>query len=98
AFKQRHDYLVEALNQLPGVSCKPSQGSFYAFPNVVELIQNIDAVNDDVQLASWLLENAGVAVVPGTPFGAAGYIRLSFATSIEVLKSAINRLQNALTA
>lgn len=97
AFKQRHDYLIEALNQLPGFSCQAGQGAFYAFPDVRQAIAKIDGVNDDLELATWLLENAGVAVVPGTPFGAPGFVRLSFATSIEVLQDAVQRMQKALS-
>ena len=97
AFKERHDYLIEALNGLPGISCQPGNGAFYAFPDVSEAVTKIQGVNDDVELATWLLEEAGVAVVPGTPFGAPGYVRLSFATSIDVLKQAINKMESALT-
>lgn len=96
AFKERHDYLVAALNDLPGVQCGTGNGAFYAFPNVTGVIQQLAGVDDDVALSTWLLEHAGVAVVPGTPFGAPGYVRLSFATSIEVLKDAIQRLADAL--
>ncbi len=97
AFKERHDYLIEALNGLPGVSCQPGNGAFYAFPDVSEAVKKIEGVNNDVELATWLLEEAGVAVVPGTPFGAPGYVRLSFATSIEVLNKAIDKLDFALS-
>jgi len=96
AFKQRHDYLVKALNELPGITCSAGNGAFYAFPDVTVLVNQIDGVNDDVELSTWLLENAGVAVVPGTPFGAPGYVRLSFATSIDVLQDAINRIDCAI--
>ena len=98
AFKQRHDYLVKALNELPGISCLAGDGAFYAFPNVTAVIKQLDGVNDDVELSTWLLEEAGVAVVPGTPFGAPGYIRLSFATSIELLQQAVTRMAAALKA
>lgn len=98
AFKARHDYLVAALNKLPGIDCTEGNGAFYAFPNVTGLIAQLDGVNDDVELSTWLLENAGVAVVPGTPFGAPGYVRLSFATSIDVLKDAVQRIDRAIQA
>ncbi len=96
AFKERHDYWVEALNQLPGLNCSAGNGAFYAFPDVTAAIAQIDGVNDDVELSTWLLEEAGVAVVPGTPFGAPGYVRLSFATSIDVLQAAVERISTAL--
>ncbi len=96
AFKQRHDYLVKALNDLPGIQCSVGNGAFYAFPDVTKVIDQLENVDDDVALSTWLLEQAGVAVVPGTPFGAPGYIRLSFATSIDVLQEAIQRIEDAL--
>ncbi len=96
AFKERHDYLVTALNELPGMTCGAGNGAFYAFPNVLAVIEQLDGVSDDVELATWLLDEAGVAVVPGTPFGAPGFVRLSFATSIDVLQAAVARIDAAL--
>ncbi len=96
AFKQRHDYVVEALNGIKGVSCLPSQGAFYSFPDVCEAIAALDGIEDDVQLAEYLLNETGVALVPGTAFGAPGCLRLSFATSLELLQEAIGRLQGVL--
>ncbi len=96
AFKERHDWLVKALNDLPGFSCLEGEGAFYAFPNIEEVIAKIDGVINDVELSTWLLENAEVAVVPGTPFGAPGHVRLSFATSMENLRQAIARIENCL--
>lgn len=96
AFKERHDWLVSALNDLPGFSCIEGEGAFYAFPNVEKVIAKIESVKDDVELSTWLLENAEVAVVPGTPFGAPGHIRLSFATSMENLQEAVARIKDCL--
>ncbi len=96
AFRERHDYLIAALDQLPGFSCQPGQGAFYAFPDVTEAIEQLAGIDDDIAFASWLLEEAGVAVVPGTPFGAPGYIRLSFATSIDILRAAVLRMETCL--
>ena len=96
AFKERHDYLVDALNTLPGVRCARADGTFYAFPDCNGLIADLEGIDDDVALAEFLLAEAGVALVPGSAFGAPGYIRLSFATSLEVLKDAMNRLEKAL--
>jgi aspartate aminotransferase len=96
AFKQRHDYLVKALNELPGVRCAAADGTFYAFPDFSGAITSLDGVDDDVKLAEYLLNEVGVALVPGSAFGAPGYVRLSFATSLEVLKEAMRRLQQAL--
>ncbi len=96
AFKQRHDYLVRALNELPGVRCAEADGTFYAFPDFSAVIARLHGVDDDVKLAEYLLNEVGVALVPGSAFGAPGYARLSFATSLEVLKEAVKRLQKAL--
>ncbi|MBF0264133.1 MAG: pyridoxal phosphate-dependent aminotransferase [Gammaproteobacteria bacterium] len=93
AFKERHDYIVNALNQIDGIKALQSQGAFYCFFNVKELINRIVDVNDDVELTNYILEKAEVALVPGTAFGAPGNIRLSFATSMENLKEAISRLE-----
>ena len=96
AFKQRHDYLVKALNDLPGVRCAEADGTFYAFPDFSGAIARLDGVDDDLSLAEYLLNEAGVALVPGSAFGAPGYARLSFATSMDVLKDAISRLGKVL--
>jgi len=97
AFKQRHDFVVEALNAIDGVKCLPSQGAFYSFPDMREAMARLDGVGDDVALAEYLLEHAGVALVPGSAFGAPGYMRLSFATSIDNLREAAARLDRALS-
>ncbi len=97
AFRQRHDWIIPALNQIPGVSCESADGAFYALPSFKEVIETMPEIRDDVALAEWLLENAGVATVPGTAFGATGYLRLSFATSMENLQAAITRINKALT-
>jgi len=95
AFKTRHDYVVAALNEMNGVSCLPSQGAFYGFPDVKAAIRNV-GVADDVEFAALLLERAGVAVVPGSAFGAPGHIRLSYATGMDVLESAMARMAEVL--
>ncbi len=96
AFRQRHDYLIEALNRLPGVRCANADGTFYAFPDFSEAISRLEGVDDDIGLAEYLLEQANVALVPGSAFGAPGHARLSFATSMELLQEAIRRLQQVL--
>ena len=96
AFKERHDYVVQALNRMPGVRCTESDGTFYSFPDFSEAIAALEGVNDDVELAEFFLQEAGVALVPGSAFGAPGYLRLSFATSMEVLETALGRLKRAL--
>lgn len=97
AFKQRHDYLVAALNEIPGLSCLAGDGTFYAFPDISEAIAATEDVNNDIEFAEFLLNQAGVAIVPGSAFGAEGYMRLSFATSMDNLKSAVERIKKVLS-
>lgn len=96
-FKERHDYIQQALAAIPGVICPPADGAFYVFPNVDKAIER-QGLKDDVELAELILEKAHVAVVPGTEFGAPGFIRLSYAISIETLKQAIERMTPYITA
>jgi len=91
AFKERHDYVIAALNDINGVNCAPGDGTFYAFPNVAGAIE-AKGLADDTALAELLLNEAEVALVPGSAFGAPGYIRLSFATGLDTLKEAIGRI------
>jgi len=98
AFRQRHDYLVAALNRLPGVHCLPGAGTFYAFPDVSEAIAALDGVSGDVQFSEMLLEKAEVAVVPGSAFGAPGHVRLSFACGLDTLERAVERIAAVLPA
>lgn len=97
AFKSRHDYVVETLNAMPGVRCLPSDGTFYAFPDFSGVIERLDGVNDDIGLGEYLLEHAEVALVPGSAFGTPGHMRLSYATSMEKLKTALSRIEKALS-
>jgi aspartate aminotransferase len=92
AFKERHDLVVERLNAIPGIDCLPTDGTFYVFPKVQGLIDAIDGVRDDLELAEHLIEQAGVALVPGSAFGSPGYARISIATSRENLENALDRL------
>jgi len=95
AFKERHDWLLEALNGLPGVSCLPSDGTFYAFPDMREAIAEAGC-DDDIAFSELLLNEAKVALVPGSPFGAPGHMRLSYATSMEMLESSVSRISDLL--
>ncbi|HEX4023486.1 MAG TPA: pyridoxal phosphate-dependent aminotransferase [Steroidobacteraceae bacterium] len=95
AFKERHDYVVPALNSLPGVSCLPCAGTFYAFADVRGAMRNL-GMRDDGAFAEYLLNKAGVAVVAGSGFGAPGHMRLSFACSKQTLESAIERIRAVL--
>jgi aspartate aminotransferase len=96
AFRERHDWLLEALNRVPGFSCLPADGAFYAFPDASGAIAALEQVDDDTGLAEFLLDQAGVAVVPGTAFGAPGHLRLSFACSLGTLQEAVARISAAL--
>ncbi len=94
-FKERHDYVHVELNAIEGVNCPPSQGTFYCFPNCQRAIERLESIDDDIAFAGYLLD-AGVAVVPGSAFGAAGHMRISFATSMENLQTAMQRLKKVL--
>ena len=93
AFKERHDYVIGRLNELPGFACRPCEGTFYAFPEIAKAIQSANAA-DDVAFCERLLEEQNVALVPGTAFGAPGHLRLSFAASRETLEAALNRISD----
>ena len=96
AFKARRDFVVRALNSLPGVSCLPGAGTFYAFAEVSRAMTALGC-RDDGEFAELLLNDAGVAVVPGSGFGAPGHMRLSFATSMETLEKALARIARLLS-
>ena len=95
-FKQRHDFVHAGLNSIDGVECTASDGTFYSFPNMQGVIDKLDGINNDIELGEYLLEQAEVALVPGSAFGAKGYMRLSYATSMENLETALERLKAAL--
>jgi aspartate aminotransferase len=97
-YKRRYEYLLEALNGIDGIECEDCDGAFYAFPSFHAIIDRMPGIRDDVELAAWMLENAGVGMVPGTAFGSPGHLRLSFATSMENLQSCIKRIKNAIGA
>jgi len=97
-YKRRYEYLLQALNDIDGIECEDCDGAFYAFPSFKPIIDRMPDIRDDVELATWMLENAGVAMVPGTAFGAPGHLRLSFATSMENLHSCVSRIKRALDA
>lgn len=97
-YKRRYEYLLDALNRIDGVSCEDSDGAFYAFPSFKAIIDRLPDIRDDVELATWMLENAGVAMVPGSAFGAPGHLRLSYATSMENLEECVRRIRAAIEA
>ena len=93
AFRKRHDFLLQALNKLPGVECISAQGAFYLLPNFSAWLKDHPKYESDVPLAEDFLTEAKVATVAGTPFGAPSCIRLSFASSMETLEEAIQQLR-----
>jgi len=95
AFRERHDFVVDALNAMNGVQCLPSDGTFYSFPDMRAAIKS-GGYENDVAFAEQLLVEAGVALVPGSAFGTEGYTRISYATSMENLHKAMERLQGVL--
>jgi aspartate aminotransferase len=97
AFKERRDFVVRALNAMPGVSCLPGDGTFYAFAEVSRAMAALGC-RDDHEFAELLLNDAGVAVVPGSGFGAPGHVRLSFASSMQTLEKALDRIARVLVA
>lgn len=95
SFKARHDFVVQGLNALPGVSCLPGAGTFYAFADVSKAMASLGC-REDGEFAELLLNEGGVAVVPGGGFGAPGHIRISFATSMTNLEKALERMGRVL--
>jgi aspartate aminotransferase len=96
AFKARHDFVVAGLNAIPGISCLAGAGTFYAFAHVEGAMRAL-GLKDDDEFAEYLLVNAGVAVVPGSGFGAPNHIRISFACSMDTLKDALRRIERVIS-
>ena len=97
AFKERHDFVVPALNAIPGITCPPAAGTFYAFADVSGAMRAL-GIKDDNAFAEYLLVEAGVAVVPGSGFGAPAHMRLSFACNMKTLEDAVGRIERAVTS
>mgnify|MGYP001814465648 CR=1 FL=1 len=95
AYRARHDYVVAALNDIDGFECRPGEGTFYAFPRISGALDAL-GMTEDVELVEYLLNEADVASVPGSAFGAPSYLRLSFACSMESLEESISRIKRAL--
>lgn len=95
AYKKRHDIVYKALQQIVGLECLPSMGTFYSFFRVQKIIDQIVTMNSDIDFAEFLLTQAGLAVVPGSAFGAPGHVRLSYATSETLLENALQRMKKA---
>ena len=101
AFDERRKTIVELLNAIDGVSCRAPDGAFYAFPDVSNFIGSKtpsgETIEDDVALANYLLDSAKVAVVPGAGFGSPGFVRMSYACSMDDIKSGVSRMGEALS-
>jgi len=101
AFRERHEFVASELNRIPGLKCLKAGGAFYAFPDARQAIATLHAKGKieeatDLAFSEYLLVQGGVAVVPGSAFGSEGYVRLSFATSMENLQKALARIAQAL--
>ena len=96
-YKERHDYVVKELNNIPGVTCRETDGTFYVFPSFTKYIEESQKINNDDELAMYLLNEGKVAVVPGSAFGMSGHLRLSIALDLKTLEIAMNRIKTTLT-
>ena len=97
AYRERHDFVVVALNDIDGFRCRTGEGTFYAFPEVSAAV-NAKGMESDVELVEFLLNEADVACVPGSAFGAPGYLRISFACSMAELEESVRRIKRAIAA
>ncbi|GAV19293.1 aspartate aminotransferase [Mariprofundus micogutta] len=98
-YEQRRTWLVDAINEIPGMFSIKPDGAFYVFPSVADWIGKTTpsgiTLSDDVVICEWLLEESGVALVPGTEFGSPGHVRFSYAVSQDTLEDAVNRIATA---
>ncbi len=93
SFKERRNFVVDSLNNIKGISCLSPEGAFYVFPNCKKLLNKKTKLKTDKDFVEKLLEKAEVAVVQGSAFGLDGYFRISYATSMENLKKAMQRIK-----
>jgi len=96
SFVERRNIMVKRLNTIPGISCLTPQGAFYAFPNISGLFGKVSSsgpITDSVLFCKYFLKEKLVACVPGSGFGAEGYIRLSYATSMDAIQTALDKLE-----
>jgi len=100
AFEERRSIIVDGLNAIPGISCSMPEGAFYAFANVQGLIGKQGGgktLESDLDVSGYLLEEARCAVVPGTAFGAPGFVRISYAASNEMIREGLRRIGEAVS-
>jgi aspartate aminotransferase len=96
-YEKRRNFVLPALQAIDGISCVRPDGAFYLFPNVSECMRKT-GIGTSEEFAKFLIQEARVATVPGSAFGGEGYIRISYATSMENLKEAMTRIQQAVDA
>ena len=94
SFKERRDFVVDSLNNIKGINCLKPEGAFYVFPSCKKLLGKKTKLKTDKDFVEKLLEQSEVAVVQGSAFGLDGYFRISYATSMENLKKAMERIRN----
>ena len=100
-FDKRRRYMVTRLNEIEGISCLMPPGAFYAFPDLKEILEreidyNGNIIKNSFDLSNYILKEAEVAVVPGIAFEAEGYLRISYATSMENIKEGLDRIEKLL--
>ncbi len=95
AYKERHDFVYAELKKIPGIKCMPSDGTFYTFPSIEALLNKQNDITNDIEFSEFLLKEAEIAVIPGSAFGAPGYIRLCYTTSMPNLVKAMERFHHA---
>jgi aspartate aminotransferase len=98
-YQKRRNYIVEALNTIAGINCRMPEGAFYVFPMISELLQKKsggEVIGDSVRFCSYILDQAQVALVPGKAFGCDNFVRLSYATDMESIKEAMERIKSAI--
>ncbi len=93
AYKERHDFVVGELQTIPGIRCVPSDGTFYTFPSIEGLYNKVLGVTNDMEMAEFLLNEADIAIVPGSAFGAPGHIRICYTTSMNNLVEGMKRIK-----
>ena len=93
-FKKRRDFVVSSLNKIKGITCLTPNGAFYVFPSCTKLLGKKTKLKTDSEFVEKLLEKASVAVVQGSAFGLSGYFRISYATSMQKLKIAMERIKS----
>src|SRR3990167_8913733 len=96
AYKERHDVMVAALQNMTGIKCIPPDGTFYTFPSVEGLINEQTGIKNDLEFAEYLLNEAELAIIPGSAFGMPGYIRICYTTSMDKVKEATQRMAQAI--